>query len=226
MLHQYDSTAMHLRLGRRHVRLCGRIPGAEQFASAIQPKLDSLFAKEQERKAETEKRENAYDDVVLHDTQLDDAVRTVFERVRQYDREHKTQTLELLFPGKVYSDIINKPLSEEPHAVNKIVVKLEGMDAGPEFREFADMLKQKTEISIDSWNRYQQTVIRCNELTAAEELLKLEVRQQYEYNWLDARKAFGVRVANSIFPKVNRKTLINDNSDNDADDEQQSTTEQ
>jgi hypothetical protein len=215
MLYQRDSTAMHLRLGRRHVRLCGRVTGAEQFAAAIQPKLDKLAAREQERKAETENRENAYDDVVLHDTQLDDAIRTVFERIRQYDREHTTRTLDLLFPGRAYSDLIRKPLSEEPHAVNKIIVKLEGVDTGAEFKELAALLRQKTEASINSWNVYQQTVARYNEITAAEEVIKLEVRQQYEYNWLDARRAYGANVANSLFPKVSKNPAAHDEDDAD-----------
>jgi hypothetical protein len=37
MIYQKDSTALHLRMGRRHERLCGRVPGAEPFAAAIRP---------------------------------------------------------------------------------------------------------------------------------------------------------------------------------------------
>jgi hypothetical protein len=220
MLHQKDSSAKHLRFGRRHIRLCGQISGAGQFAAAIQPKLDSLAAKVRERTAATEQRENAYDEVVFQDTQLDNAVRTVFERVKQYDREHTTRTLDLLFPGRVYSDLVRMPLSEEPHAVNKIIVKIEGMNAGAEFQELADLLKQKTEVSIAAWNAYQQTVVDYNAIAAAEEVVKLEVRQQYEYNWLDARRAYGANVANSLFPKVTSKTATHDKEEDDDDDEQ------
>ena len=53
-----------------------------------------------------------------------------------------------------------------------------------------------------AWSDYRKAVEDCRTLQAGEEILKLEVRQQYEYNWLDARRAFGTAVANRIFPKA------------------------
>ncbi len=39
MISKYDSTAQHLRMERRHVRLCDRVSGTKKIAAAIQPVL-------------------------------------------------------------------------------------------------------------------------------------------------------------------------------------------
>ncbi|GHT24201.1 hypothetical protein FACS189430_08720 [Bacteroidia bacterium] len=39
----------------------------------------------------------------------------------------------LLFPSRGFSDLVNRPFSKEPQDVNKLIVKLEGLDARKEF---------------------------------------------------------------------------------------------
>jgi hypothetical protein len=43
LLYKQDSIALHKRLTRRHIRLCGQVKGGALYAQAIQPKLDSLI---------------------------------------------------------------------------------------------------------------------------------------------------------------------------------------
>ncbi|MDR1156110.1 MAG: hypothetical protein LBL04_15970, partial [Bacteroidales bacterium] len=57
MIHKYDSTAQHLRMGRRHARLCDRVSGTKKFAAAIQPSLDRLKEQEKIRKTAVEAKE-------------------------------------------------------------------------------------------------------------------------------------------------------------------------
>ena len=124
MLYVKDSTAVHLRLGRRHISLCRKTPGAEQFATRIHPKLDRLAEKEVERIAAVVSRENAYDDVVLSDTLLDNTVRTTYEQVVRYDRDRLTQYAATLFPDHGYSSIVQMSMSKEPQEVDRLTVKL------------------------------------------------------------------------------------------------------
>jgi hypothetical protein len=114
LLYKQDSTALHIRLTRRHIRLCGQVNGGAPYVQAIQPELDNLSQKLQALSAAEEISENSYDDLVLKDSYLDDAVRTLFERTRQYDRENRSGVSVRLFPDLTFSDIVNMPYSEEP----------------------------------------------------------------------------------------------------------------
>ncbi len=109
-------------------------------------------------------------------------------------------------PARGFSDLVRMPLSKEPQEVNKIIVKINQLEDGHELKPLAEFLQEKTDASIAAWNTYQQTIKRLNDIQAAEELAKLAVRRQYEHNWLDARKEFGVSVADSIFPKISGKS--------------------
>lgn len=208
MISQRDSAAMHLRMAKRHVRLCGRLAQTKQYAATMQEVLKQLEEKEKERKTASDDREYAYDDVILCDTDLDNAVRTVFEKTRQYDRDHLSRTLDLLFPARGFSDLVRMPLSKEPQEVSKLVVKLNQLEDDHDLKPLAVTLQEKTDASITAWNTYQKAITRLKEIQAAEELDKLAVRRQYEHNWLEARKEFGVSVADSIFPKVSGKAAI------------------
>jgi hypothetical protein len=149
---------------------------------------------------------------------LDNAVRTTFERTRQYDRDNMTRVLDLLFPARGFSDLVRQPLSKEPQEVNKLAVKLEGLGDGYELRPQAVILRERTGASTAAWNVYQQAVNHLKELQASKELARLAVRQQYEHNWLDARKEFGATIADSIFPKIAGKTT-KPQDDDDTDDD-------
>ncbi|MDR1895362.1 MAG: hypothetical protein LBR10_01050 [Prevotellaceae bacterium] len=64
-------------------------------------------------------------------------------------------------------------------------------------------------------------MVDYNAIAAAEEVIKLEVRQQYEYNWLDASRTYGANVANSLFPKVSGKSAPHSDEDDESDDNEQ-----
>jgi hypothetical protein len=220
MLYQKESSTFYLRMGRRHVRLCGRVNGAGKYAEKMHPVLDALREKEQERINATNLREDAYDDVVLCDAELDNAVRTTFERIRQYDRENKTSFINLFFPSNGFHEIITLSYSKEPQEVKNIVIKLDGLEEGHELKNLSTGLLQKVETSFAAWDTYGKAISHLKELRAAEEISKLAVRQQYEHNWLDARKEFGLAIADSIFPKVAKRAVKdNDDSDNLLDEE-------
>jgi hypothetical protein len=206
MLYQTDSAAKMLRMGRRHIRLCSQL-GANSCAEAIQPKLDALEAKEAERNSAAIRRENAYDTVVLRDMQLDDEVRNVFDSVKMYDRKNMTMFLATLFQSGGYSSLTKIPLSEEPQKVNELALQLENSGVS-EFATLATSLKNQANACIEAWTAYQNTLADYNNIIAAEVLLKNDVRQQYEYNWLDARKARGVTYADRLFPKIIKQTEI------------------
>jgi hypothetical protein len=217
MLLVRDSTAKLLRFARRHVRLCDQVKGAKKIAENILQPMAILKVKENERLEAVILREDAYDDVVLCDSDLDDAVRTTFEKIKQYDRENSSSFLGLFFPAHGFTELIRKPYSQEPQEVKNIVIKLNGLEDGHPLKSLADDLLQKVEASFAAWDNYQKAVILLKEMRAAEELAKLAVRKQYESNWLDARKEFGVTLADKIFPKVSKHAAKNGDEGDDDD---------
>jgi hypothetical protein len=205
LLYKDDSVALHKRLTRRHIRLCGQVKGGAPFAIAIQPKLDNFLQTEQALSAANETYENTYDDLILKDEDLDNSVRTLFERSRQYDRENGSNVSVLLFPDLTFSDIINMPYSEEPKKVSSLIQKLETLEPGHELRSLVGFLQQRVDavnMALDARQQASDTIRRCQ---VNEELAKNEVRAQYEMNYLDARKALGKQIAESLFPKVARR---------------------
>ncbi len=210
MIDKKDSTAHHLRMGRRHGRLCERVNGTKKFATAIQPNLTKLKEQKKTRETAVEAKEDAYDDVILCDINLDNAIRTTFERIRQWDRDHNGRMLDMVFPNRTFSDITRLPLSKEPTEAAKIPKKLETLEDGHELRQLVAPLRQCIEASKAAWDAYQKAGELLKDLQTDEELAKLAVRRQYEHNYLDARKEFGAAVADSIFPKVSRKSVASD----------------
>lgn len=221
MIYQKDSTAMHVKMARRHMRLCGQVKGAGKFAEQIQPAWSKLREKQNEKAAASDARDDAYDDVILKDSELDNAVRTTFERIRQYDRENTTRYLELMFPSHGFSGIVYSPLSKEPQEVQNVVLKLESLDEGHALRELIEPLKTAAETSAAAVKTYEDCGRLMENIQVSEDLARMELRQQYEHNWLDARKEFGVAFADRIFPKISGKqTRPKDDKDTSPDKDQ------
>jgi hypothetical protein len=220
LLYKDDSVALHKRLTRRHIRLCGQVKGGAPFAQAIQPKLNNLLQTEQALSVVSEVYENTYDDLILKDEDLDNSVRTLFERSKQYDRENGSNVSVLLFPDLTFSDIINLPYSEEPKKVSSLIQKLETLEQGHELRPLIDVIKQKVNAVNAALDARQQAADAIRSCQVNEELSKNEVRTQYETNYLDARKALGKQIAESLFPKVaRRKKKIEDDDVNPETEE-------
>lgn len=216
MIYKQDSTAMHLKMARRHIRLCGQVKGAGKFAEQILPVWKNLKESEKKKESASEIRDDAYDDVVLKDIELDNMVRTVFERTRQYDRDNTTRYLDLLFPARGFSDIIRMHMSKEPQEVGKLLLKIEKLEDGHGLRELIEPLKTKIENAKAAWAAYEQKIDSLKEMQIDEEMAKLAVRRQYEHNWLDARKEYGVNMADSIFPKITTRKKVNGDDDEES----------
>jgi hypothetical protein len=205
LLYNQDSTALYKRLIRRHIRLCGQVKGGAPYALAIQPKLDNLLQKEQVLSAADEVYENTYDDLILKDADLDDSVRTLFERSKQYDRENGERVSILLFPDLTFSDIINMPYAEEPKKVSSLIQKLETLEPGHELRSLIDFLQQRVNavnVALEARKQAAENIRRCQ---VEVELARNDVKAQYEANYLEARKLLGKKVAESLFPKITPK---------------------
>ena len=208
MLQDRDSTDSHLNTTRRHVRLCKQIKGAETLAEAIQPAYQQLQQKQADTQAKAEARQEAYDDLLLSDTDLDNAVRTTFEKCKQFDRENPgLPVLAQIFPDQTYSSIINIPREQEPDVVEKLAIRLENMGETHSLFPVAAELRARITTSRNTITAFHTAVREQKMAEAEEEIAQAALRQQYEINYLEARKLFGRQTAERLFPRLGAKAV-------------------
>jgi hypothetical protein len=108
LLHDQDSSDFHISAVGRHIRFCRQSKGAEKYATNIEPAYQDLINKKAITNSAKEKRQDAYDDIMLYDTAQDNYVRTVFEKCRQFDRDHVSEiVLKKIFPEEKYGHIVH-----------------------------------------------------------------------------------------------------------------------
>jgi hypothetical protein len=203
MLRDQESTDFHLNAVRRHLRLCRQTKGAEKYATHIEPAYQELIQKQVATRVEHQKRQDAYDDVILYDTALDNSVHTVFEKCQQFDRDRIGEmVLKKIFPEEKYGHIIRMPYAEEPTTVEKIVIRIENQGAAHPLYGLAADLKEKVATSKNAINKYYEAIRTQKLAEAEEEIAQAKLRQLYENNYLDARKEFGRVNVEQIFPQI------------------------
>ena len=130
MLADRDSTDLHLNLSRRHQRLARRFALTE-LVNAIKPAIDELAKKQSAAEDRDLDRQGAYDDILATDGDLDDTIRNLFDSAAIFDRDNATaNTVETLFPGGGYGDIIDEPLAKEPATADALAIKVTSLGAG------------------------------------------------------------------------------------------------
>ena len=210
MLRDNDSTEKHLNTVRRHTRLSKHISGTEEFVTNIQAPYDELKAKQAATKTRIEAREDAYDDLIFQDGLLDNAVRSSFEKCKQYDRDNVGQSvLKQIFPDEKYGDIVRAPIASEPDEVEKIKIRIEELGESHTLYPLAATLQKRIDTSRQAISMLNDAIRAQKMAEADEEIVQMKLRQQYENNYLDLRKKLGRDTAEMLFPKTSsRKVTI------------------
>ncbi len=202
MLRESDSTDKSLNAGKRHVRLSRQV-GATALVDAIQPWIDTLLQKQQATRAAAEAREGAYDDVVLVDGYQDNTVKNAFDGAKGFDRDNPgAGALSRTFPDGRFTSITRMNTSKEPDAVERLAQRFESFDASHPLFAHAALLRQKAEICRAKIDVYKAAVKAEKAAEADEQIVKFELKQQYEQNYLDARKQFGKSLSERLFPAL------------------------
>lgn len=204
MLRENQSTEAHLNAVRRHMRLCGiERKSGSGLIDAIKPAYDDLAAKRAATLARTRERQDALDLLVLRDGELDDAVRTTYERVAQFDRESMSAPLlPVLFPGGKFGAILATKRIKEPDAVEQLAVKIESLGGQHPLHALAADLRRRIEASRKAIEEHRVAVTRQKSADAEERIARMELRRRYEANYLNARATLGRIVTARLFPKV------------------------
>lgn len=173
------------------------------FITSIQPYFDALKSKAGLYELAVDAAQNAGDDVLLADTDLDNAVRNVFDDCKKYDRTHTGgEVLFKIFKDGTFSEIVRMPYKDEPNEVEQIAVKIESLGASHQLYQLGALLRgavAKVRTGIEA----HKTAIRESGTAVAElEIAKADAVRAYEANYLDARKALGKANAERLFPAL------------------------
>jgi len=203
LLYPRDATRKHLSASRRHMRLCRQYTGAEFLVDQIQLPFNELKDKAAATLKKEEIREDKYDDLLIADNQLDDAVRTVFRRCEEHDRTTPAEAvLPLVFPEEKFSHIVNMNMQQEPETVEMLAVRLEKQRKEHALYPLAKELRTKVAASRKAIKAYDDSMKQIKLAETEEEMAKATLRKQYENNYLDARKQLGKTRAERLFPKL------------------------
>ncbi len=203
LLYARDASRKHLGAARRHQRLCRQFTGTGPLVDAIQLPYHELKNRHVVTQKLEEQREDRYDDLLIADTLLDDQVRNVFRRCEEHDRSTPAATvLPLVFPEGKFGPIINMNMQQEPNAVANVALRLESLGKEHPLFPLAKELRTRIAASRKAIAAYEASGQRMKQGRAEEEIAKATLRQQYETNYLDARKQFGKTRAERLFPKL------------------------
>lgn len=204
MLNDNESTDRHLDSIRRHMRLCKQVKGAEKLAADIEPAYQDLLQKQAATQAKFDARQYALDDSIMRDADLDDSVRTAFERATQFDRENPgAQVLLKIFPEGTFSEITRVERTQEPDVVEQLAVRVESLGDQHSLKPLAAALRAKVEVSRAANAAYFEAIRNQKLAEADEEIAQANLRRQYEFNYLEARKMLGRAAAERLFPPGN-----------------------
>jgi hypothetical protein len=202
MLRETDSTNKHLNGSSRHMRLC-RQAGRTDLAEAILPVHNMLSDKQKASKAALEAREQAHDDMIFSDGDLDSAVHTAFDETKRHDRESPgDRATERTFPDGKFTTITSAKVTEEPDEVDTLAKRFESFGASHPLYAIAALLREKAEVSRTKIEAYKAAIKAENKAQADEQIAKFELRRKYEHNYLDARKLLGRAMADRLFPRI------------------------
>ncbi len=192
-----------MNMTKRHQRLCKQAVNDETLSGQIEPHKDECRSKLELLSTATEARENAYDDLILGDKNLDDEVRSIYEECKKYDRDNPAErALIKVFPDETFGEIIRLPFAVEVTEVDKIILRLESLGGEHHMNAFVSKLRTKKDV-VKSALTTLSTAIREEKMAEAEvEIAKTALVRQYEYNYLDARHKYGRYNADKLFPKI------------------------
>lgn len=203
LLRDKMSSESHISYSERHVRLCQQTKGTESLVLNIQPKIESLQSKVNFRLEKVKLRYSAYDGIVLNDGVLDDSIKNLADSAKQYDRSTPGRSVfQVLFPDGPPSSITDASYTKETDKADQLLVRLQSLGEGHALLSHVEILSTSIDASRTAITSYQESISEEKAAIANEELAQVALREQYEFNYLDAVKLFGKNHANRLFPKL------------------------
>jgi len=216
MLSKGDSAAKVKRAVRRHLRLSRRQPNkeAQKLAERIVGPLSALEDALANASAAAEAAQDAFDDWHQEDQLLDQHVRRLGFRCREWDAIRSgDQTLVRVFGGMSPYEVTRAPRHKQPDLVAKIVVRARELPDGHTARDMIDELSRLADSSRKAHRAYLDAEQRAGAANASVDLARTTVIRAYRDNYIDIERAAGREAAESCFPLIRRSRRKDDIDD-------------
>lgn len=211
MIREKDSSSMCISICRRHCRLSKQNSYISKDIDTLTKLCNSLKIKEQDRITAQTTCMDQYDDIINKDYELNDMIRTIFEKCKQYDREHMfDQVLEHLFPTKTYGYLLRQNRHKQLVHLEKIVTKLKSLGESHGLYPLVDRLQKQMQSIAQSIALHKNALRMVQAAKAQEQIAKERVCTQYAVNYFNACAQMGKKRAARLFPKrISRKVAEN-----------------
>lgn len=207
MLSKNDSAIRVRRAVRRHLRLSRRHPDAEAktIAQRIVAPMSGLEEALAKAVSAADAAEDAFDDWNQEDHLLDQQVRKLSFRCREWDASRPgDQTLARVFGGMTATEVIRAPRHKQPDIVAKIVVRGRELPVGHSGLELLEGLERRAHGSRKAHREYLDAEQCVGAANAAVDMARLVVVRAYRDNYIDIERASGAEVAEACFPILRR----------------------
>ena len=111
-----------------------------------------------------------------------------------------------VFPDGKFGYVVDSPLTVEIDEVNKIIDRLKEADTEGKFTEYVDKLTTGITSVQEAIDALKTKMGTYKSVKSETEIIKSDLRWQYEVNYLDARKQIGRKRAELLFPKKSSNT--------------------
>jgi hypothetical protein len=207
MLSSRYSAIRCVNYARRHQRLSKQVVNDNELVNGIQPSVDKVIAKNSDLESKQYERENAYDDVILSDRNLDDRIRSLYAECQQHDRQNPGDaTLIKIFPDEKYGEIVKLPFLREINEAGKMVVRIESLGTEHPIYPMAGQMQSAIDNTSAAIEAHTAAIRNVKMAEAEVEIAREELIRQYEINYLDARKKYGRITAEKLFPKASSRS--------------------
>jgi hypothetical protein len=195
------------------VRLCAQVPGTEFLSNPIKVLITDVETKISAKKVAVEEKETCYDIIGFRDAMMDNAIRTIASRAKDYDLNTPgSNAYRTIFPENT-TDIINLNPAEEVSEVSKVVTRIKSLgETHPIYPLITTLTESAAQVDI-AIKAHLDAITAVGAADAQLQLAKTALIRQYLSNMFDAEKRFGRKTADRLFPRI-----INSKND-DSDDE-------
>lgn len=187
----------------RHMRLCNQTPNAEKYKAAILPHYNDFEEKIAKLRATEKEVSFAQDTVWLYDGALDNTLRDLGGRAKEFDRNNPgSNTAILLFPGGNISSIVTMPDKEEPDAAHSIAQKVVALGESHELYPYAAKIESAVADCRTALAQQVTAIQNQGDAKTALSISKVALVRQYNANYFVAASDVDKAFAEKLFPRL------------------------